>query len=199
MTRADPVALPTRFSLHPQGLIDQCQQELLLEFTAWYEQTYGRPPGTAAGGDGDFDDMPPSPSVTGLPSPAASRQGASLSHPPSSSAASTSTPTRSAGSLPGPGGAGAAASKTGAGAAGSPGLLGAVGSRAGALGAARGGRSVPLSSLVQSGEETTSPEAMAYYNAQQVMLQKASAAHRPGSVKKMRPPATFGTGTRNLT
>ncbi len=181
-----------------QGLIDQCQQELLLEFTAWYEQTYGRPPGAAAGGDGDFDDMPPSPSVAGLPSPASSRQGASLSHPPPSLAAGASTPTRSAGTIPGSGGAGTAV-KTGAGAAGSPGVLGAAGSKAGVLGAARGGRSVPLSSLVQSGEETTSPEAMAYYSAQQVMLQKAGAAHRPGSVKKTRPPATFGTGARNLT
>lgn len=56
-----------------------------------------------------------------------------------------------------------------------------------------------LASLVPSQEEAGDPEAMAYYNAQTMLINKTvGVAHRPGSVKKNRVPGggSFGTTGR---
>ncbi|PNW77229.1 hypothetical protein CHLRE_10g427750v5 [Chlamydomonas reinhardtii] len=175
---------------YTQGLVDQCNKELLLEFAQWYESTYGRPPADDGGGGGGADE-------DRLPSPSG-RSVAALS-------GGVSTPPRPGVLSTGPGGGATPPSRSGltppspsgsvmsTASAASGGRFGGVGGKPGARPPGGAGK-VPLSSLVApSGEELSSPEAMAYYNAQQVLLQKTSGvAHRPGSVKKQRAQPVFG-------
>ncbi|KAG2446184.1 hypothetical protein HXX76_000777 [Chlamydomonas incerta] len=173
---------------YTQGLVDQCNKELLLEFAEWYESTYGRPPADDGGGGVD-EDRVPSPSGRSV----AALSGG-ISTPPRPGVLSTgpgggaTPPSRSGLTPPSPSGSVMSTASAASG--------GRFGGGAGKLGARPpgGAGKVPLSSLVApSGEELSSPEAMAYYNAQQVLLQKTSGvAHRPGSVKKQRAQPVFG-------
>lgn len=145
--------------------MDQCNKELLLEFAQWYESTYGRPPADDGGGGGGADE-------DRLPSPSG-RSVAALS-------GGVSTPPRPGVLSTGPGGGATPPSRSGltppspsgsvmsTASAASGGRFGGVGGKPGARPPGGAGK-VPLSSLVApSGEELSSPEAMAYYNAQQV-------------------------------
>ncbi|EFJ44765.1 Kif9 kinesin [Volvox carteri f. nagariensis] len=184
---------------YTQGLVEQCNKELLLEFAEWYESTYGRPPADD-GGDDDASSSPrcgPSPlqpsAAMASTGPVASARAAGARYPPPQpleATAGTTTAGRTAMAPPSPSGSSVSAgSSRGAGAA----AAAAVRMKPRA-----GGGKVPLSSLVApSGEELSSPQAMAYYNAQQMLLQKTTGVvHRPGSVKKTRPTAAFGGGAR---
>ncbi|PNH09409.1 hypothetical protein TSOC_003995 [Tetrabaena socialis] len=181
---------------YTQGLVDQCNKELLLEFAEWYERTYGRPPGDDHGDDGD----------DGPASPPSSSSGPSTTPLGSRSPAAPPAPLRpiptSTLRAPGPG--------SGAARPPSPGGMsvssaGSGGTRAAAAGPAAARQRLagkqPLSSLLApSGEELSSPEAMAYYSAQQLLHHKtsgAAAGHRPGSVKKTRPGPAFGGAGKN--
>ncbi|GIL72545.1 hypothetical protein Vretimale_4317 [Volvox reticuliferus] len=176
---------------YTQGLVDQCNKELLLEFTEWYEATYGQPPAD----DGGDDDTSTGPPRGRSPLPAAAlapRTAAStgMRHPapqPLAATAGAVAGGRVGLTPPSPSGSSVSAASSHGGGAPSAGLK-----------PRSGNGKVPLSSLVApSGEELSSPQAMAYYNAQQMLLQKTTGvAHRPGSVKKTRPAAAFGGSTR---
>ncbi|KAG2499144.1 hypothetical protein HYH03_002727 [Edaphochlamys debaryana] len=198
-----------------QGLVDQCNKELLLEFAEWYERTYGRPPADDGGGyggsvDGDYDGGGYG---GGLPSPPyRGGAGGQRSAGPSSAGGPYTTPTlpplasaspapsRGAVTPPSPSGSvmSAASGASGFRVLGGPGAAAAT-----AANGARprpGAGKAPLSSLVGmgaggGGDEASSPEAMAYYNAQQGLLLAKAGGHRPGSVKKTRPTPGFGTGS----
>ncbi|GLC35984.1 hypothetical protein PLESTB_000526100 [Pleodorina starrii] len=179
---------------YTQGLVDQCNKELLLEFAEWYENTYGRPPDGDGGGgdDGDSPRGPPAAATAATARPtAAATAGARYPPPPQQPMAAAGARTPAVAPPSPSGSAVSAASSRGGGAASA--ASSASGSKP------RSGGKVPLSSLVcqPSGEELASPQAMAYYSAQQMLLQKTTGvAHRPGSVKKTRPTAAFGGGAR---
>ncbi|GIL43450.1 hypothetical protein Vafri_920 [Volvox africanus] len=181
---------------YTQGLVEQCNKELLLEFAEWYEGTYGRPPADE-GGDDDTSTWPPrgrSPLpaaalATTVPGTTATTATSMRHAAPRPLMATAGAVTGGRAGLPPPSPSGSSVSAASSHGGGAP---------SAGLKPRSGGGKVPLSSLVApSGEELSSPQAMAYYNAQQMLLQKTTGvAHRPGSVKKTRPAAAFGGSTR---
>lgn len=178
---------------YTQGLVDQCAKELVLEFNAWYIDSFGVPSGLQ---DLDLadDDGGPNAAVSGGGAAAAAGAGTPKQAAAGGAArAPPRAPLSIAGSQPRGGGAGAPDSPSGASSASSPASK-RLGGTAAAAAKAKAKPPVPLASLIRpSGTELADPEAMAYYNAQQVLLAKTvGVAHRPGSVKKNRSAAAFG-------
>ncbi|GAX77459.1 hypothetical protein CEUSTIGMA_g4903.t1 [Chlamydomonas eustigma] len=155
---------------YTQQLCDACAQELAMEFNQWYLRNYGGEFSHYEGSEGDA-----ALDSESLPSPSAKSTASGLSrhYPQEERGPPSSKPVQSFNTAP----------------------IASQGNSPSSAAKKPPNRKV-LSSLLPSpkaDEDAGNPDAAAFYNAQQhIVLKAANAAHRPGSIKKTRVPASFG-------